>query len=420
MTTHSLPRGADDAAPSMLAPFRVRSFRFQWPADLATSWAFEMETLILGWYVLVQTDSVLMLTAFGSLQFLGTLVAPMFGVVADRVGRRRMLCVMRACYLALASLLMTLALSDLLTPWHVLGIALAMGVLRPSDLVMRNALIGDTVPADWLMKAMGLSRTTMDSARIAGALSGASLFAWLGIGPAYVVVVGFYLLSLLLTLGVAGPARAAEDEDIPGGRRRRSPWRELIDGLAYVWRTPEVLALMWLAFLVNLTAYPVTNGLLPYVARELYAVDQTGLGHLVAGYALGALAGSIGMALSGGGRRPGRLMLLCIPAWFLGNLLFAVQDGPLPGFVVLVGIGFLQSLAMVSMSVVLLRAAAEPFRGRVQGVRMLAVYGLPLGLLISGGLTEWLDFTLAVALLSAIGIAATIFVGIRWRAIIWG
>ena len=37
----------------MLAPFSVRSFRFQWPADLATSWSFEMETLILGWYVLV-------------------------------------------------------------------------------------------------------------------------------------------------------------------------------------------------------------------------------------------------------------------------------------------------------------------------------------------------------------------------------
>ena len=44
--------------PAALAPFRVRSFRFQWPGDLATSWAFEMETLILGWYVLVETGSV--------------------------------------------------------------------------------------------------------------------------------------------------------------------------------------------------------------------------------------------------------------------------------------------------------------------------------------------------------------------------
>ena len=60
----------------ILAAFRVRSFRFQWPADLLTSWAFEMETLILGWYVMVQTGSVLLLTLFGSAQFLGTLAAP--------------------------------------------------------------------------------------------------------------------------------------------------------------------------------------------------------------------------------------------------------------------------------------------------------------------------------------------------------
>jgi hypothetical protein len=32
-----------------LAPFKVRSYRFQWPSDLATSIGFEMEALILGW-----------------------------------------------------------------------------------------------------------------------------------------------------------------------------------------------------------------------------------------------------------------------------------------------------------------------------------------------------------------------------------
>ena len=69
------------------AAFRVRSFRFQMSADLLTSWAFEMETLILGWYVMVHTGSVLLLTAFASLQYLGTLAAPMFGVLGDRLGR---------------------------------------------------------------------------------------------------------------------------------------------------------------------------------------------------------------------------------------------------------------------------------------------------------------------------------------------
>ena len=85
-----------------LAPFGVRSFRFQWPADLLASWAFEMEGVILGWFVLVATGSVLALAIFGSLQFLGTLISPFYGMAGDRFGNRNLLCVMRITYIAIA------------------------------------------------------------------------------------------------------------------------------------------------------------------------------------------------------------------------------------------------------------------------------------------------------------------------------
>src|SRR6478735_10007718 len=93
---------------SALTLFRNRSFRLQWPADLLTSCAFEMETLMLGWYVLVETGSVLLLTLFGALQFAGTLVAPLFGLMGDRIGHRNLLCIMRTAYATLAILLMSL------------------------------------------------------------------------------------------------------------------------------------------------------------------------------------------------------------------------------------------------------------------------------------------------------------------------
>ncbi|MDP6691330.1 MAG: MFS transporter [Alphaproteobacteria bacterium] len=410
-----MSRPKDASGNSALAPFAVRSFRFQWPADLLTSWAFEMETLILGWYVLVETDSVLLLTAFGSLQFLGTLISPLLGVVADRVGRRAVLCTMRAIYVALALTLMALALSGTLNPYFVLAIALLAGLVRPSDLVMRNSLIGDTVPSGLLAKAIGLSRTTMDSARIAGALAGAGLFATLGIGPAYVGVVVLYGISLALTFGVAGPRpRAAAPASRP-----TSSWQELKAGLAYVWNTPEVLALMTLAFLVNLTAYPVSMGLLPYVAKEIYAIDQNGLGHLVAGYACGALLGSIVMIMMGGARRPGRFMVLSIVAWYILMVIFAWQEAKWPGFVILLLSGILQSTAMISMSVTLLQITPEQFRGRIQGVRMLAVYGLPVGLLAAGVLVDWSGFFNAVAIYAVLGILCTGWIALRWRAAIW-
>src|SRR5581483_4415170 len=98
------------------APFRIRNYRFQWPADLLTSWAFEMETLILGWYVLAETGSVLLLSLVASLNYTGTLIAPVFGILGDRIGHRDLLAMMRATYAGLAGTLMMLALSGHLRP----------------------------------------------------------------------------------------------------------------------------------------------------------------------------------------------------------------------------------------------------------------------------------------------------------------
>ena len=128
-----------------LAPFGVRSFRFQWPADLATSWAFEMEALILGWYVLTATGSVQQLVLFGSLAWLGSLFSPFFGIAADRVGHRVLLCATRGIYAALAATLAALTLAGRLEPWHVFAIAAVVGLLKPSDMVMRQALVAQTM-----------------------------------------------------------------------------------------------------------------------------------------------------------------------------------------------------------------------------------------------------------------------------------
>src|SRR5262249_62158797 len=97
-----------------------------------------------------------------------------------------------------------LALSGLLTPIWVFVIAGLVGLVRPSDQVLRNSLIGETIPPGDLIGALSLSRASVDSARVAGALTGAGLSTILGLGYAYVVVTAFYVASLALTFGVSG------------------------------------------------------------------------------------------------------------------------------------------------------------------------------------------------------------------------
>ena len=410
------------------AAFRVKSFRFQWPADLLTSLAFEMETVILSWYVMVQTGSVLLLTAFGSLLFLGTLLAPMYGVLGDRLGGRTMLTAMRAMYAVLASLLAILSLTGSLTPVWVFAIATLAGLVRPNDLVLRNSLIGETIPPQHLMGAVGLSRATADCARVMGALAGAGISTILGIGPTYLLVTVFYAASLALTFGVArrhpvpdpgGAPRAASTGTSAVAGSSPSRGRDLKDGLLHVLRTPALLAPMWLAFLINLTAYPVSNGLLAYTAKNVFAVGATGLGWLAASFAFGGLLGSIATIVTGGPRRPERFMLVCTVIWYAVLLGFGHVGDLRAGLLALLVAGFVQNVAMISMTASLLTAAGERFRGRVMGVRMLAVYGLPLGLIGSGALIDLIGYPLTISTLAVVGLAFTVLIGIRWRANLW-
>ncbi len=71
------------------------------------------------------------------------------------------------------------------------------------------------------------------------------------------------------------------------------------------------------------------------------------------------------------------------------------------------------------MTAVLLANAGDGFRGRVMGVRMLAVYGLPLGLLASGFLIERIGYPLTISASATIGLLFTLLIGIKWRASMW-
>jgi len=91
----------------------------------------------------------------------------------------------------------------------------------------------------------------------------------------------------------------------------------------------------------------------------------------------------------------------------------------LGGVIFLMLAGFAQSFTMVSLAVILMRTSSPQFRGRVMGVRMLAVYGLPLGLMASGALIERIGYAPTIAALAAVGLLFTLLAGITWRASLW-
>jgi predicted MFS family arabinose efflux permease len=361
--------------------------------------------------VLATTGSVQQLAVVGALAWLGSLFSPFFGLAGDRIGHRTLLCLTRCVYALLAGVLAALTLNDALQPWHVFAIAALAGLMRPSDMVMRHVLVGQTMQPGMLLAALGISRTTSDTARVAGALTGTAGVALIGMGPAYAVVTAMYIAAFALSLGVAGapPKRAAPAH----------PLADLKEGFSYVWRKPDLLGAFALAFLVNLFAYPVFLGLLPFVAKDIYAVGQSGLGYLAGAFWTGALAGSLSVGSSRFQLRAARAMLWSGALWFAALLVFGQTTSLAVGVPLLFATGFVQSFCLTPLAAVMLRSSDQSMRGRVMGVRMLGIWGLPLGLLAAGPMIAAIGYPTTTVVYAALGLAATLAIGYRWRKALW-
>lgn len=395
----------------LLAPFQVKSFRYQWPADLAASWAFEMEALILGWYVLVESGSVMLLVVFAAIQYSGSLLSPLFGVAADRIGYRVLFVLTRAIYGLVALLLLVLTYLDMLTPLLVILVSLFAGLIRPSDNMMRYALVGQTMPPTLITAGLGVARLTADSAKIAGALAGVGIVALFGMVTAYVIVTCLYVVSMAFSLGVSPVATK--------GQERASLRKDFFSMFPYVLQKPELLGAMSVAFFINLLAFPFFLGLLPYVANNVYETDQAGLGLMGACFAVGGLLGSLVLGLNRFSFGNARAMFMWAGLWFLIDLSFGLVTNMTLGLVLLVLAGFAQSVCLTPLAAVMLRASGQEFRGRVMGMRILAIWGLPAGLLISGPLIGNIGFAATSTLYALVGLALTVAMAFYWRHALW-
>lgn len=379
-----------------LAPFSSANFRNLWMSDALSLWGFEMETLILAWYVLVQTDSALMVSVVGALRFGGTLISPWLGVYVDRLSKRSVMLAMRVVFLIVAlGILLALSFGEL-EVWQALLAAAVSGLMRPPEMVVRQALIAESVPTSELVGAIGFARINMDGSRIVGALTGASAMAMFGLEAAYAIVAATYFGALLFTLRLQPVAPTLAE-----GAAKRA-FEELKAGIRHIIDTPWLRRVMWLAVIANLTAYPLMHGLMPVVARESFGLDEVGLANMLASVSAGALLGSVLISFARG-FNPKAAMVSGLLIWHAALLMFALSDALLLANILLFASGLASSFAMVAMSAVLMAHAHPSFRGRVMGVRMLCVYALPVGLLVTGALIEYVGVQTTLVAASLIG-----------------
>jgi MFS family permease len=158
------------------------------------------------------------------------------------------------------------------------GVAALLGVARAFAGPAFGALAPNLVPREILPKAIAMSSMAWQSGSIAGPAIGGLLYDITPHLP-YAVSTALFGISLLAVLMIRPIPRVA----IQG---QASPWRQMIDGLAYVRRNRLVLGAITLDLFAVLLGG--ATAMLPVYARDILMVGPEGLGPLRAAPAIGA------------------------------------------------------------------------------------------------------------------------------------
>ncbi len=392
-------------AASPLAILRERNFGLVWSAITLAGMASQMETVVVVWYVLNLTDSPFLVGLTASARMGFNFLALFAGATADRVPRKVLLAVVEFLLASLAVLMLTLIATGLIQVWHIFIITLAAGLVRIFQMPTAQSLAVDSVSQDRIPNAVALTNAGMNIALVAGPLLGGILFDQFGPDGAYVLVAALYALSgsAALLMGVTRVGAAQQRESVVS---------TVIQGLRYVKGQQLLWAALLVAVIINITGFAFHTTLMPIFARDVLDRDSVGLGLLISSFGVGALAGSMIWASIPNLRHTGLLCILAVIGWHGTMIVFATSTNFYLSVGILVVTGMMFSSTLVLMLTVLMKTARPEFRGRIIGLRTLAIYAHVFGSLAAGALAGVAGAPMTAAISGVLGITMIIILAL--------
>src|SRR5690606_39691661 len=100
-------------------------------------------------------------------------------------------------------------------------------------------------------------------------------------------------------------------------------------------------------------------------------------------------------------------------------LVFVQTQSPAAGIPVLMLAGCMQTMGLIPINTLLLRTSDERYRGRIMGIRMMAIYGNLPGLLIAGPLIAGFGYMVMATGYCLFGIVFAVLIALYWRKHLW-
>jgi MFS family permease len=326
------------------------------------------------------------------------------GVVADRVARRSLLVITQSTMLLLALILAALTFMQLVQPWHIVLLSLALGTANAFDAPAASAFVFELVDREDVTNAIALNATLFNLATVVGPTVAGLTYA--AFGPAWCFAInGVSFLGVITALLLMRlPAREAV-------ARAGSAFADLAAGVRYTLAHPLLRMLIAVPAATALIGMTYAT-LLPAWAIDVLGGDATSNGLLQSARGAGSLLGALMMAALGHAASRGRLLTIGTVVYPALLLCFAAVHWLPLSMVTLVGVGWGGMVLFNSANTLVQSHVADEMRGRVMAIFSLTFFGgMPLGALWSGPLADRIGAPLTIGVS---GVVLLAFAALFW------
>jgi MFS family permease len=379
-----------------------RNFQLFFSGQLISLVGTWMQTVAQSWLVYRMTGSSLLL---GLVSFAGQIpvfpMAPLAGMVADRLNRRKVVIATQTASMILAFILAFLTLKGIVTVWEVVVLASLMGVVNSFDIPARQAFLVEMVGREDLMNAIALNSSMFNGARIIGPAIAGVLVASIGEGWCFFANAVSYIAVIAGLIVMRMPHKKRE-------RELATAFEHIAEGFRFVRKTAPIRALMQLLGLVSFVALPYTI-LLPIFAKDILHGDARTLGVLATATGIGALAGALTLASRTKVQGLGRWVAISGMAAGASLILFAFSHSYVLSIILLLPVGFSVMTQLGATNTLVQAMVPDRLRGRTMAVYSMMFMGMsPLGALASGALADRIGAPRTVAIGGALAIVGAI------------
>jgi len=370
---------------------RHRNFRLFQTGQAISLIGTWMTRVATAWLVYRLTKSPWMLGAIGfASQIPMFLLAPIAGVVIDRVDRHKLLTITQVLFGINTLLLAALTLSHTITIPLLFVLSVVQGLINTLDMPTRQSLFVRMVGSrEDLSNAIAINSSMFNVARLVGPSIAGLLIAATSEGWCFLVdgvSYGAVIVSLLLM-------RIEKAEPAPVSSGAIS---QLHDGWKYVAHSVPIRSILLMFAVASLMAWPFTV-LLPVFAAQVLHGGANTLGFLMGALGLGALIASISLAARRSIRGLAGNLPLAATVVGVGLICFGLSNLMAISLALMLIIGFGLLQWTISTNTILQTIVDEDMRGRLVSYYTMVLEGMPpWGSLIAGSLANHLGAQHAV------------------------